>query len=126
MCVYLGNRHIKNISRSTGTRREYLPSIYLINIDDHAELNSAKKYSREGKPLLFYGHVVSIKLNPITSSLNYCFVKVVVIQQTRINENLYSVWACIHDDDSVLTGECGCLACLISPCKHVFAILHYI
>ena len=38
----------------------------------------------------------------------------------------YSVWVCIHDDGSILTGECGRVAGLISSCKHAFAILHYI
>ena len=69
---------------------------------------------------------MSVKFNPITSSLKYCFVKGVVIPQTRVNENPYSVWVCIRDDGSILTGECGCVVGLISSCKHVFAILHYI
>ena len=38
----------------------------------------------------------------------------------------YSVWVCIDDDGSILTGECGGVAGLISSCKHVFVILHYI
>ena len=69
---------------------------------------------------------MSVKFNPITSSLKYCFVKGVVIPQTRINENICSMWVCIHDDGSILTGECSCMAGLISSYKHVFAILHYI
>ena len=48
----------------------------------------------------------------------YCFLK-------GVNENPYSLWLCIHDDSSILTGECGCVAVLISPCRHVFAILGY-
>ena len=69
---------------------------------------------------------MSVKFNPITSSLKYCFVKGVVISQTRVNENPYSMWVCIHDDGSILTVERGCVAGLISSCKHVFAILYYI
>ena len=102
---------------------EYLSSIILNNIDEYAELNSAKTASKKGRNLLFSGHVMSLKFNPITSSLKYCFVKGVVIPQTRVNENPYSVWVCIHDNGS---GECGCAAGLISSCKHIFAILHYI
>ena len=75
---------------------------------------------------MFSGHVMSVEFNTITSSLKYCFVKGVVIPQTRVNENPYSVWVCIHDDGSILTGECGCVAGLISSCKHVLAILNYI
>ena len=33
---------------------------------------------------------------------------------------------CIHDGGSILRGACGCVAALISSCKHAFAILHYI
>ena len=52
---------------------------------------------------------MSVKFNPITSSLKYCFVKGVVIPQIHVNETPYSVWVCIHDDGSILTGECGCV-----------------
>ena len=114
--------HPNNIKENWITVSEYLPSIVLKNIDEYAELNSAKKASKDGRNLLFSGHVMSVKFNPITSSLKYCFVKGVVIPQTRVNENPYSVWVC----GSILTGECGCVAGLISSCKHVFAILHYI
>ena len=69
---------------------------------------------------------MSVNFNPISSSLKYYFVKGVLIPQTRVNKNPYSVWVCIHDNGSILTGECGCVAGLISSCKHVFAILHYI
>ena len=69
---------------------------------------------------------MSVKFNPITSSLKYCFVKGVTIPQKRVNENPYSVWVCIDDDGSILTGECGCVAALMSWCNHGFAILHYI
>ena len=71
---------------------------------------------------------MSVKFNPITSSLKYCFVKGVFIPKTRVNENRHNgVWVCIHHDDgSFLTGECGCVEGLISSRKHVFAILHYI
>ena len=117
--------HPNDIKENCFTGSEYLPSIILNNIDEYAELNSAKKASKEGKNLLFSGHVMSVKFNPVTSSLKY-FFKRVDIPQTRVNENPYSVWVCIHDDGSILTGECGCVAGLISPCKHVFAILHYI
>ena len=67
-----------------------------------------------------------VKFNPINSRLKYCFVKGVVSSQTRANENPYSVWVCIDDDGSILTAECGYVTGLISSCKHVFAILHYI
>ena len=62
-------------------------SVVLNNIDEYAELNSAKKGSKEGRNLLFSDHVISVKFNPITSSLKYCFVKENVILQTRVNEN---------------------------------------
>ena len=107
------------------TGSAHLPSIVLNNIDEYVELNSAKKVSKEGRNLLFSGHVMSVKFNPTTSNLKYCFVKGVVIPQTRVNENPYSVWVSIHDDDSILTDECGCVAGLISSCKHDDAILHY-
>ena len=89
------------------------------------ELNSAKKASQEGRSLLF-GHVMSVKFNPITSSQKYYFVKGDVIALTRVNETPCSVWVCINYDGSILTGEYGCVAGLIPSCKHVFAILHCI
>ena len=82
----------------------------LMNMQDLIQQRALK----EGKNLLFTAHVISVKFNPITSSLKYCFVKGVAIPQTRVNENPYSVWVCIHDDGSILTGECGCVAGLIS------------
>ena len=79
----------------------------LNNSEEYAELNSTKKTSKEGKNLLFSGNVISVKFNLITSSLKYCFVKGVVIPQTHLNENPYCVQVCVHDDGSILTGECG-------------------
>lgn len=32
----------------------------------------------------------------------------------------------IHDNGSILTGVCGCVASIILSCRHVLAILHYI
>ena len=117
--------HPNDIKENWITGSEYLPSIILNNIDEYAELNSAKKASKEGRNLLFSGLVISVQFNTITSCQKYCFIKGVVIPQTHVNENPYSVWVCIHDDGSILTGECCCVAGLISSCKHVFAISNY-
>ena len=76
-----------NIKENCFTGSEHLPNIVLKNIDEYAELNSAKKASKEGRNLLFSGHAMSVKFNPIFSCLKYCFVKGVVIPQTRANEN---------------------------------------
>ena len=84
------------------------------------------KAFRERKNLQFSNHVRSVEFNNITSSIKYCFVKGIVIPQTKVNENPYNVWVCIHENGTVLTGECGCVAGLISSCKHVFALLHYV
>ena len=83
--------HPNNIKENWITGSEYLPSIVPKNTDEYAELNSAKKALKEGRDLLFCGHVMSVKFNPITSSLKYCFGKGVVISQTRVNENPYNV-----------------------------------
>ena len=83
--------HPNNIKENWITGSEYLPSIVPKNTDEYAELNSAKKALKEGRDLLFSGHVMSVKFNPITSSLKYCFDKGVVISQTRANENPYNV-----------------------------------
>ena len=90
--------HPNNIKENWITGSEYLPSIILKNINEYAEFNSAKKASKEERNLLFSGHVMSVKFNPITSILKYCFVKGTVIPQTRVNENPYCAWVCIHDD----------------------------
>ena len=74
--------HPNNIKENWITGSEYIPSIVLKNIAEYAEFNSAKKASKEGRNLLFSGHVMSVKFNRITSSLKYCFVKGVVIPQT--------------------------------------------
>ena len=79
--------HPNNIKENWITGSENVPSIVLKNIDGYAELNSAKKASKEGRKLLFSGHLMSVKFNPITFSLKYCFVKGVAIPQTRVNEN---------------------------------------
>ena len=83
--------HPNNIKENWIAGSEYLPSIVPKNTDEYAELNSAKKALKEGRDLLFSGHVMSVKFNPITSSLKYCFDKGVVISQTRVNENPYNV-----------------------------------
>ena len=114
--------HPNDITKKWITRSECLPSIILNNIDGYAELNLAKKASKGGRKLLFSGPVMSVKFNPITSNLKYCFVKSVVIPQTPADENRYSVSVCIHDDSSILTGGCGCVAGMIPSCKHVFAL----
>ena len=118
--------HPNEIQNNWMTGSEYLPSVLASNVENYAQLNTALKASREGRNLLFSNHVRSVEFNNITSSLKYCFVKGIVIPQTRVNESPYNVWVCIHEDGSVLTGECGCVAGLISSCKHVFALLHYI
>ena len=66
-------------------------------------------------------HPNNIKLNWITGSE---YLPSIVLK--TIDEYVYSMWVCIHDDGSILTGECGCVAGLILSCKHVFAILTYI
>ena len=67
--------HPNNIKENWITGSEYLPSIVLKTIDEYAELNLAK----EGRNLLISGHVMSVKFNPINSSLKYCFVKGVAV-----------------------------------------------
>ena len=57
------------------------------NTEEYAELNSAEEALKEGRTLLFSSHVMSVKFNPITSSLKLCLVKRFIIQQTRRNEN---------------------------------------
>ena len=109
--------HHHDIKENWITGSEYLPSIILNNIKEYSELNSEKKASKEGRNSLFPGHIMSVTFNPITSSLKYCLVKVFAILQTRVNENPYSVWLCIHDDGSIFIGECD---------TRVFAILYYI
>ena len=52
--------HPNNIKENWITGSEYLPSIVLKNINEYAELNSAKKASKEGKNLLFSGHVSQV------------------------------------------------------------------
>ena len=117
--------HPNSIKENWITGSEYLPFIVLKNIDKYPELNFAKKGSKEGRNVLFSGHIISVKFGPITSSLKYCFVKV-VIPQTYVNENPYSVWICIHGNSSILTDECCFVAGLISSCKDAFIILHYV
>ena len=57
---------------------------------------------------------MSFKFDPITSSLKHCFTKGVVIPQTSVNKNPYSVWVYIHDDGSILTYELGYMTRLIT------------
>ena len=71
--------HPNDIKENWITGSEYLPSIVLKTIDEYAELNLAKKAPKEWRNLLFSGHVMSVKFNPINSSLKYCFVKGVVV-----------------------------------------------
>ena len=83
--------YLNDIKENWFTGNEYLPSIILNDIEKYAELYSAKKSSKEGRNLLFSGHVMSVKFNTMTSSLKYCFVKGVVTPHTRVKENPPSV-----------------------------------
>ena len=82
--------------RNWSTGSGYLPSIVLNNIDEYAGLNSANRVSKEWRNLLFSGHVMSVKFNPITSNLKYCFAKGVVIPQTCVNQNSYNVCLALY------------------------------
>ena len=106
--------HSNDIKENRITGSEYLPRIIS---------NSA---SRDGRNVLFSGFAMPAKFNPITCSLKFRFIEGAVIERTRVNENPYSIHVCIHEDESILTGECVCVAGLMSSCKHIFAILHYI
>ena len=123
-CLHISHPNDIKENRITGV--EYFLSNILNNNEEYAELNSAKEALKEGRNLLFSSHVMSVKFNPITSSLKLCLVKRFVIQQTRRNENPYSVWVCINYYGSILTDERGCVAGLTSSCKYAFTISHYI
>ena len=63
----------------------------------------------------------------LTETIKFCFIKALVVPQTRISESPYSVWVCLRNDvSSILTGECTCLAGSSYSCTYVFALLHYI
>jgi len=96
-------------------------------IRQYAEANESLKASKEGQNLQNSGHVKSVFFNRITDSIKYCFIKALVVPQTRISEAPYSVWVCLRtDSSSILAGECGCIAGFSNSCKHVFALLHFI
>ena len=118
--------HTSDIKENWIIGSEYLWSIILDNFEEHAHLNSAKKASRDGWKLLLSGHLASVTFNLTTSSLRYLFGKGIVTLQACGNKTFCSSWICIHNDGLILTGECGCAAALISLCKHVFDIIHYI
>ena len=64
--------HPNNIKENWIIGSECLPSIVLKNTGEYTESNSARKASKEGRNLLFSGHVMSFKFNLITFSLKYC------------------------------------------------------
>ena len=73
--------HPNRISENWITGSENLTSVILNNTDEYTELNSAKKSLKRGRNVLFSGHVMSVKFNPVTFSLKFCFVKQVVTQR---------------------------------------------
>ena len=123
-CLHISHPNDIKESRITGV--EYLLSNIMNNTEEYAELNSAKEALKEGRNLLFSSHVMSVKFNPITSSLKLCLVKRFVIPKTRGNENPYSVWVYINYHGSILTDGRGCVAGLISSCKYAFTRSHYV
>ena len=64
--------HPNNMKENWNTESEYPPIIVLKNIGEYAELNSAKKASKEGRNVLFSGHVMSVKFNLIKSDVSFC------------------------------------------------------
>ena len=61
--LWCANTSPNDIKKNWITGSDYLPSIVLKNVDEYTELNSAKKASKEGRNLLYYGHVMSVKLH---------------------------------------------------------------
>ena len=80
-------KHLISMTTKKIALVEVIIRIILNSSDEYAKLNSGKKASKEGRNLLFSELAISLKFNPITSSLKYCFVKEVVISQTRVNKN---------------------------------------
>lgn len=80
-------KHLISMTTKKIALVEVIIRIILNSSDEYAKLNSGKKVSKEGRNLLFSELAISLKFNPITSSLKYCFVKEVVISQTRVNKN---------------------------------------
>ena len=106
---------------------QYFPSLTVDVISQYAEKTCSMKGFREGKNLLFSGHVNSVLFHRITDTIKFCFIKAKVVPQTRILEEPYSVWVCLRNDCSFIkTAECACVAGYSQSCKHVFALLHYI
>ena len=105
----------------------YFPDLTIDLIQRYAEATKSLKASKEGQNLQTSGHVQSVFFNRISDAIKCCFIKALVVPQTRISEAPYSVWVCLRTDSScIVTGECECVAGFSNTCKHVFSLLYYI
>ena len=84
--------HPSDIKENYVTGSECLPSIIMNNINKYAELNSVKKASKEARHLFCSGHIMSVKFNPITSSLKHFFVKGVAPRHRRVLIGILTVF----------------------------------
>ena len=106
----------------------YFPDSIIDLIQRYAEAMKSLKASKEGQNLQTSCHVQSVFFNRISDAIKCCFIKALVVPQTRISEAPYSDWVCLRTDSSscILTGECECVAGFSNTCKHVFSLLYYI
>ena len=106
---------------------EYFPDLTVDVIKKCAEAKESLKVSKEGQNLQTSGHGKSVFFNRNTDCVKYCFIKALVVLQTRISDAPHTVWVSLRTDaSSILAGECGCVAGYSNSCKHVFALLYYI
>ena len=106
---------------------EYFPDLTLDSLQSYAEATTSMKAFKEGR---IFNILVMFNLfffHRITETIKFCFIKALVVPQTRIAASPYSVWVCLRNDiSSILTVECTCLAGSSYSCKYVFALLHCI
>lgn len=71
------------------------------------------------------GRVRHIEYHEISSFVGLCFIKGLVVPQTRVNEKPYLVWVLIFKNTGTIhKADCHCIAGLSGMCKHVAALLY--
>ena len=83
-----------------------------------------RKVQRKRETYWFLDRYCQLSLTQSIQAWNIALLKELSSHRHVLMKIVSVLWVCIHNDGSILKVECGCVACLVSLCKHVFAMLH--
>ena len=66
------------------------------------------------------GHIKEVRVNNISTNINYCFIMTECTPQEKLLDEPYTVSVCVHKQSGkIITAECQCPAGMSKVCKYV-------